>query len=78
MAKKLGGKYKAPAPPTSPDKTSGFAPGPARVSSPDPTSWFSPILHSTPNSKQLSLTSTRVDSGDKVEKMLKKQSLTRQ
>ena len=63
MAKKLGGKYKAPVAPSSPVKDSGFTPGSVPASSPDSTSGFSPILHSTPNSKQ---------------KLLRKQSLTRQ
>ena len=62
MAKKLGGKYKAPAPPSSPVRNSGSAPGPAPAGSLDLTSGFSPLLNSTPNS---SSTSSRVDTGKK-------------
>ena len=75
MAKKLGGKYKGPAPPSSPVRNSGSAPGPAPASSLDLTSGFSPLLYSTPNA---SSTSSRVDTGKKVDKLLRKQSLTRQ
>ena len=78
MAKKLGGKYKVLATPSSLVETSSFAPGPATARSPVHTSGFAPMLHSTPTSKQPSSTSSRVDSGEKVTNLLRKQSLARQ
>ena len=71
MAKKLGGMYKPPAPPSSPVQTR--ASGPATASSPIHTSGFAPMLHSTPTSKQPSSTSSRVGTGEKVTKLLRKQ-----
>ena len=70
MAKKLGGKYKAPAQAT--------PSSPTTPSSPVRTSEFAPKLHSTPTSKRPSISgSSRVGSGEKVTKLLRKQSLTR-
>ena len=73
MKKKLGGKYRGPAPPSSPARNSGSASasGPASASSLDMTSGFSPLLNSTPNSSSFS---GRVVAGENSDKLLNKQS----
>ena len=85
MSKKLGGKYKAPAAPSTPVQTDSVPPQvistptsqPSSPSTPVRTAQFAPQVHSTPIA-QASSSTTASGSGETVTKLLRKQSLTRQ
>ena len=85
MSKKLGGKYKAPAAPSTPVQTDSVPPQvistpnsqPSSPSTAVRTTQFAPQVHSTPIA-QASSSTTDNGSGETVTKLLRKQSLTRQ